>query len=142
MLSFSPAASLSLHTCSLYAEVRIAYWRGCPVAIKMLYEVLAGSPHHIDLLLQEVCISWKVHHPNVAAVCGITLELDDEKKKAWIVMELLQGSLSGVIADSRRRGVQPLTLREKVDMARDSLCGLNYLHTLVSSFETNQQKTY
>ena len=97
----------------------------------MLYDFLASSPHNIDLLQQEVTIAWKIHHPNVAAVCGVTLELEDEEKKAWIVMELLQGSMAGVIDESRRRGVQALTLREKVDMAHDSLCGLNYLQYLV-----------
>jgi serine/threonine protein kinase len=111
-------------------EVCIAYWQGCPVAVKMLYEVLASSPHNIDLLKQEVSVTWKLHHPNVAGVCGITLELDDKTKNAWIVMELLQGSMAGVIDESRREGVKPLSLREKVDMAYDSLCGLNYLQHL------------
>jgi hypothetical protein len=113
-----------------YGEVCIAYWQGCPVAVKMLYEVLASSPHNIDLLKQEVSVTWKLHHPNVAGVCGITLELDDKTKNAWIVMELLQGSMAGVIDESRREGVKPLSLREKVDMAYDSLCGLNYLQHL------------
>ena len=100
----------------------------------MLYEVLAASQHNIDLLLREVSISWKIHHPNIAAVWGLTLELEEEKKKAWIVMELLQGSMAGVIDESRRRGVKHLTLREKADMAHDSVCGLNYLHSLVRYF--------
>ena len=99
----------------------------------MLYEALAGSQHNIDLLLQEVSIAWKVHHPNIAAVCGVTLELEDRRKKAWIIMELLQGSVAGVIEQSRHRGVKPLSLREKVDIAHDSLSGLNYLHCLVGT---------
>lgn len=98
----------------------------------MLYEVLAGAQRSIDLLLQEVGIAWRVHHPNIAAVCGVTLEIDDEKKTARIVMELLQGSMANVINESQRPRVQQLTLREKVDLARDSLCGLDHLHTLVS----------
>jgi hypothetical protein len=120
-----------------YGEVCIAYWQGCPVAVKMLYEVLASSPHNIDLLKQEVSVTWKLHHPNVAGVCGITLELDDKTKNAWIVMELLQGSMAGVIDESRREGVKPLSLREKVDMAYDSLCGLNYLQHLVRDIRSN-----
>lgn len=117
-----------------HIEVHVAYWRGCAVAVKMLYEELASCQRNIELLQQEVSIAWKLHHPNIAAVCGVTLELEDEEKKAWIVMDLLQASLSMVIEQSRQRGVQQLTLREKVDVAQDSLCGLTYLHTLVSCF--------
>ena len=117
---------------SFYLEVRIAYWRGCPVAVKMLYEVLATVQRNIELLLQEVSVAWKIHHPNVAGVCGVTLETEGTKRRAWIVMELLQGSLGGVIDASRVEGVGALTLRERLDMAHDSLCGLNYLHSLVS----------
>ena len=116
----------------MYTEVCIAYWQSCPVAVKVLYEELAAYQRNIDLLLQEVNIAWKIHHPNVAAVCGVTLELTDEKKTAWIIMELLQGSMCGVIDASRRQDVGALTLRERVDMAHDSLCGLHYLHSLVS----------
>ena len=102
----------------------------------MLYEILTTSPHNIDLLMQEVTVAWKVHHPNVVSVCGVTLELKNEKpetdnNKAWIVMELLQASMAGVIGESRRDKLQALTLREKVDMTHDSLSGLNYLHSLV-----------
>ena len=116
---------------SVNVEVRIAYWRSCPVAVKVLYEALAAYQRNIDLLLQEVNIAWKVHHPNVAAVCGFTLERKEEKTTAWIIMELLQGSMGSVIDASQ--GVGGLTLREQVDMAHDSLCGLDYLHSLVST---------
>lgn len=100
------------------------------MAVKMLYEVLANSLHNIALLLQEVSLGWRIHHANIASVCGLSLELDGERKTAWIVMELLQGSVSGVIEASQRRG-PTLSLREKVDIAHDSLCGLQYLHSLV-----------
>lgn len=59
------------------------------------------------------------------------MEIEEKKKTAWIIMEVLMGSLSGVIDDSRRSGVQPLTLREKADVAHDCLCGVNHLHSLV-----------
>jgi serine/threonine protein kinase len=100
----------------------------------MLYDVLADSQHNIDLLMQEVSIAWKIHHPNIASVCGVTIELKERRKTAWIIMELLQGSMAGLIDESRREGVRQLTLREKVDMAHDSLCGLNHLHCLVSIY--------
>ena len=109
----------------LYCDlvVCIGYWRGCPVAVKLLYDHLAAVQRNIQLVQQEASVAWKIHHPNIASVCGVTLEL--EEKKAWIIMELHSGSMSGVI-DACQRDVAPLTLREKVDMTHDSLCGLEY----------------
>ena len=90
---------------------------------------MAAAPRYVHLLQQEVFVAWRLHHPNIAAVCGVTLEL--EEKKAWIVMELQSGSMSGVI-DACHGDVSSLTLREKVDMAHDTLCGLDYIHSMVS----------
>ena len=104
------------------------------MAVKKLFEELAQVQRYVDLFKQEVSVAWKVHHPNVAAVCGVVLEKEGKKTKAWIVMELLQGSMSGVIDASSKEEVGALTLREQVDLAHDSLCGLDYLHTLVSDF--------
>ena len=102
------------------------------MAVKILYKELAAYQRNIDLFLQEVNIAWKLHHPNVVTVCGVTLERRNEKTTAWIIMELLQGSMCDVIDASRQQEVGALTLRERVDMAHDSLCGLHYLHALVS----------
>ncbi|XP_062499267.1 probable serine/threonine-protein kinase DDB_G0281745 [Corticium candelabrum] len=110
-----------------YGVVCVGYWRGCPVAVKLLYDHLAAVQRNIHLVEQEASVAWKIHHPNIAAVCGVTLEL--EEKKAWIIMELHSGSMSGVI-DACQGDVAPLTLREKVDMAHDSLCGLDYIHSM------------
>ncbi|XP_062523531.1 probable serine/threonine-protein kinase DDB_G0281745 [Corticium candelabrum] len=110
-----------------YGVVSVGYWRGCPVAVKLLYDHLAAVQRNIHLVQQEASVAWKIHHPNIAAVCGVTLEL--EEKKAWIVMELHSGSMSGVI-DACQGDVAPLTLREKVDMTHDSLCGLEYIHSM------------
>ena len=103
------------------------------MAVKMLYESLAEHQRNLELLLQEASVAWQMHHPNVAAVLGVTLEESDKKVTAWIIMELLQGSMSSVIEASQRQKAGTLTLRERVDMARDSLCGLDYLHCLVST---------
>ena len=114
----------------LYCDlvVCVGYWRGCPVAVKLLYDHLAAVQRNIHLVQQEASVAWKIHHPNIAAVCGVTLEL--EEKKAWIIMELHSGSMSCVI-DACQGDVAPLTLREKVDMTHDSLCGLDYIHSMV-----------
>ena len=93
--------------------VCFGYWRGCPVAVKLLHERLAAVQRNIYLVQQEASVAWKIHHPNIAAVCGVTLEL--EEKKAWIIMELHSGSVSAVI-DACQGDVAPLTLREKVDI--------------------------
>lgn len=105
----------------------------------MLYEELATSHRATQLWVQQASIGWTVHHPNIVAECGLTLELEREKKMAWIVMELMQGSMAGVIDEAQRKVVQPLTFKEKVDLAYDSVCGLNYLHTQVSRFTTAGQ---
>ncbi|XP_062523739.1 probable serine/threonine-protein kinase DDB_G0281745 [Corticium candelabrum] len=108
-------------------RVCVGYWRGCSVAVKLLYDHLAAVQRNIHLVQQEASVAWKIHHPNIAAVCGVTLEL--EEKKAWIIMELHSGSMSGVI-DACQGDVAPLTLLEKVDMTHNSLCGLDYIHSM------------
>ncbi|XP_062523651.1 probable serine/threonine-protein kinase DDB_G0281745 isoform X2 [Corticium candelabrum] len=110
-----------------YGIVCVGYWRDCSVAVKLLYDHLAAVQRNIQLVQQEASVAWKIHHPNIAAVCGVTLEL--EENKAWIIMELHSGSMSGVI-DACQGDVAPLTLREKVDMTHDSLCGLDYIHNM------------
>ena len=45
-------------------------------------------------------------------------------------MKLQSSSVSSVIDACQRDGA-PLTLREKVDMAQDSLCGLDHIHSMV-----------
>ena len=77
---------------------------------------------------QEASVAWKIHHPNVAVVCGVTLE--KEVKMAWVIMELQSSSVSSVI-DACQRDAAPLTVREKVDMAHDSLRGLDHFHSMV-----------
>ncbi|XP_062503379.1 uncharacterized protein LOC134180277 isoform X2 [Corticium candelabrum] len=114
-----------------YGDVHIAYWQGCPVAVKMLYDTLLSNHSNVvELLQQEVSVAWKIHHPNIVLVCGMALELEEQKKTAWIVMELLQGSVAGVIEAAKKEDVLSLTLREKLDVTHDALCGLNYLHSL------------
>lgn len=123
------------HKFSDYTDVPSAHWKGCPVAVKMMPIELAGS---LRFIVQEASVAWMIHHPNVATVYGLTLELEDEKNKAWIVMELLQGSMDELFDASRLRGVEPLTFKEKVDLAHDSVCGLEHMHTRVSRFTAGE----
>ena len=97
-----------------------------------MYEDLAAVQRNVQLVQQEASVAWKIHHPNIATVCGVTLEV--EGKRAWIIVELHSGSMSGVI-DACQGDVAPLTLRETVDMTYDSLCGLDYIHSMVRTFK-------
>ncbi|XP_062506307.1 ankyrin repeat and KH domain-containing protein 1-like [Corticium candelabrum] len=110
-----------------YGAVYVGYWDGCPVAVKCLYDDLADVERYVQPVQQEASVAWKIHHPNIAAVCGVTLE--KEVKKAWVIMELQSGSVSSVM-DACQRDAAPLTVREKVDMAHDSLCGLDHIHSM------------
>ena len=47
--------------------------------------------------------------------------------------------MSGVI-DACQGDVAPLTLREKVDMTHDSLCGLDYIHSRVRTLNVNEER--
>ena len=98
----------------------------------MLHKVFVDIPRYVHLLQQEVSVAWAIHHPNIVAIWGVTLQLEGKKKEAWVIMELLQGSMSAVM-NACKDDIRPLTLREKVDMAIDACRGLDYIHSLVSN---------
>ena len=51
--------------------VYVGYWDGCPVAVKCLYDDLADVERYIQLVQEEASVAWKIHHPNIAVVCGV-----------------------------------------------------------------------
>ena len=57
--------------------------------------ILADVERYVQFVQQEASVAWKIHYPNIAGVCGFTLE--KEVKKAWVIMELQSGSVSSVI---------------------------------------------
>ena len=107
--------------------VRVGYWRGCPVAVKTLHQELAKEHHQRRLFEQEVAVCSRLHHPNIAAICGVIQQRDAPFS---LIMELLQASLSDVIEAALLSG-RYLTLREQTDLSHDCLSGLTYLHDLV-----------
>ena len=107
--------------------VRIGYWRGCPVAVKSLHEELAKEHHQRRLFEQEVSVCSRLHHPNIASICGVIQQRDAPFS---LIMELLQASLSDVI-EAALLSDRYLTLREQTDLSHDCLNGLTYLHDLV-----------
>ncbi|XP_062510989.1 uncharacterized protein LOC134186915 isoform X2 [Corticium candelabrum] len=114
-----------------FGEVVVAEWQGSTVAVKKVYDFLTQDQENIkrqvDFFLQEVSVAWKIHHPNIVPVYGFCLETNGKTTLAWLVMELLQCSLGDVL----KINYSQLTLREKVDIGRDCLCALNYLHSLM-----------
>ena len=115
----------SLKFVPLSTEVKMGYWRGCYVAVKIMHELLHRD-HYLDLFQQEVGMCSHVHHPNVVSLCGVTTE-DDVPVR--IITELLEGSVSDVIKASLR-SPNRLSLREQVDMATGFTAGITYLHQL------------
>ena len=95
--------------------MKIGLWGGSPVAVKTYRDVQVGEGVLSDILL--------CRHPNVTAVYGLT---EDHKS---IVMELTEGNVAELITGFAQAG-GVLSLREKVDMARGCLQGLNYLHRI------------
>ena len=104
----------------------IGVWQGYPVAVKVFYEALVTDRYNRNILEEETAICSRLRHPCIAAVCGVTRK---NGSSVSLVMELLQGSLADVIQAAEYLK-QHLTLREQVDMSRDCLCGLMYLHTI------------
>ncbi|XP_062510953.1 probable serine/threonine-protein kinase DDB_G0281745 [Corticium candelabrum] len=111
-----------------FGVVVVAKWQGSTVAVKKVHDVLCVNQRCRDLFLQEVSVALKIRHPNIVFVYGYCLETECEKPIAWIIMELLQCSLDAM------HNYSQLTLREKVDIASDVLCGLNYLHSPMANF--------
>ena len=107
--------------------MRVGYWRGCPVAVKTLHQELAKEHYQRRLFEQEVAVCSRLHHPNIAAICGVIQQRDAPFS---LIMELLQASLADVIEAAHVSG-RYLTLREQTDVSHDCLSGLTYLHDLV-----------
>ncbi|XP_065838715.1 kinesin-like protein KIF13A isoform X2 [Oscarella lobularis] len=124
-----PLADVKMTTIRLgggaYGEVKVGYWRGCPVAVKTFFECL-DTDYYLDLFKQEIAICSRARHPNIVFLCGVTTVNDTPLR---IVTELLEGSLSDVIKASVRCK-EPLSLREQIDLASGMTAGISYLHQL------------
>ena len=107
--------------------MKVGYWRGCPVAVKMFYACLE-SDYYLRLFQQEISVCTRARHPNIVSLCGVTTENNVPLR---IITELLEGSLSDVIRAAHRSGL-PLTLREQIDLALGTTAGITYLHLLGS----------
>ena len=96
------------------------------MAVKVFRELLVADQYNRRILEQEIAICSRLRHPCIAGICGVTRK---DGAPISLVMELLQGSLADIIK-AAERSRQCLTLREQLDMSRDCLCGLIYLHKI------------
>ena len=108
---------------SLYLEVKVGFWRGCKVAVKMCHELL-NTAYYLDLFKQEMAVNCRIRHPNIVALCGVTTV---DGLPLRIITQLLEGCLRDVINASFAR---PLSLRERVDLAIGFTSAISYLHSL------------
>lgn len=100
-------------------------WCNTDVAVKVYYEVHVNE-RTIPLLQQEISVWSKAHHPNIVSICGVTVVKD---RPLQVIMELMEGSLTDVIAAAHNSG-RYLTLREQLDMATGCLDAIVYLHQM------------
>jgi serine/threonine protein kinase len=96
------------------------------VAVKTLHEELSKEHYQRRLFEKEVAVCSRLHHPNIAAICGV---IQEEGAPFSLIIELLQASLADVIEAAHVSG-KYLTLREQTDVSHDCLSGLTYLHEL------------
>lgn len=108
----------------LGAEVRLGRWRGCKVAVKVLYENIR-SGFNSRLFQQEVNVGSRLRHPNIVTMFGVTVT---DRTPSQIIMELLECSLSELLTTASSS--DGLTLREKVDLGSDCISGVSYLHRM------------
>ena len=105
--------------------MKVGYWRGCRVAVKTFFNCL-DTEYYLNLFKQEIAICTRVRHFNIVFLYGVTTVNGTPLR---IITELLEGSLSDVIKASICCK-EPLSLREKIDLASGMTAGISYLHQL------------
>ncbi|CAI5524707.1 unnamed protein product, partial [Closterium sp. Naga37s-1] len=102
-----------------FGEVRLASWRGTPIAVKVLRDEYAANPAALNEFRQELRILQSLRHPNIVQFLGAVTK----SRPRMIVTEYLKVNLRDVI---RKKGALPAheALRYALDVAR----GMCYLH--------------
>ncbi|GJP57139.1 hypothetical protein CLOM_g16178 [Closterium sp. NIES-68] len=102
-----------------FGEVRLASWRGTPIAVKVLRDEYAADPAALNEFRQELRILQSLRHPNIVQFLGAVTK----SRPRMIVTEYLKVNLRDVI---RKKGALPAqeALRYALDVAR----GMCYLH--------------
>ena len=101
-----------------WAVVRVAKFRGLPVAAKCLHTLIV-SDYNRQLFVREMSIAARVRHPNLVQFIGAMME-----GESIILTELMATSLRAVL---ERRPFNPAQITSiNLDVAR----ALNYLHLM------------
>ena len=107
------------------ARVYKGLWRGTAVALK---ETKLSSVSIADALSrelrQEISLHADLRHPNILPLYGLCRSLTT----VTMVTELMDGTLAQYTT-SRLSGPDPLTVQEKMHIAREMLKGVVYLHS-------------
>eukprot|EP01120_Amphizonella_sp_Union-15-10_P008947 TRINITY_DN3303_c0_g1_i1.p1 TRINITY_DN3303_c0_g1~~TRINITY_DN3303_c0_g1_i1.p1 ORF type:complete len:610 (-),score=109.22 TRINITY_DN3303_c0_g1_i1:80-1909(-) len=104
-----------------YGNVYRGMCRGKRVAIKVPKEQL--PPRKLEQFRQEVDIMSKIFHPNIVLFMGANTQSDRIK----IVTELCVTDVEKIL-----RSDKPLTMYERMQMAKGAALGMNWLHGIVN----------
>ena len=101
-----------------WAVVRVANFRGIPVAAKCLHQVII-SEYNRDLFVREMNLASRIRHPNLLQFVGATLD-----GELIILSELMHTSLRAQVESG------PLAIQLVRSIALDVARALNYLHLM------------
>ena len=97
-----------------------------PVVLKVVLPQHAGDPEFLQMLHDEARLAAKLDHPNLVRLLGH----GDEGGRHYLVLEYVDGpTLSELLAAARGAG-QPPPLSVALDICRQLLEALRYLHQL------------
>ncbi|KAK1295410.1 Serine/threonine-protein kinase HT1 [Acorus calamus] len=108
----------------LTGNYQVAKWNGTKVSVKILNKDSYLDPESINAFKHELTLLQKVRHPNVVQFVGAVTQ----NIPMMIVSEYhSKGDLSSYLQKKGRLQPQK-TLRFALDIARQVLVGMNYLH--------------
>ena len=110
-----------------YGQVIEVYVHGTLCAAKEIHSILIRHDHaeQIKRSFQAECVkSSRILHPNIVQVLGIYYPTP-RAKLPWLVMELMDTSLKGLIEKREKEGIP---LHFKLSMLVDVAQGLEFLH--------------
>ena len=110
-----------------YGQVIEVYVHGTLCAAKEIHPILIrhDDAEHVKRSFQAECVkSSRILHPNIVQVLGIYYPTP-QAKLPWLVMELMDTSLKGLIEKREKEGIP---LHFKLSILVDVAQGLEFLH--------------
>eukprot|EP00339_Tiarina_fusa_P004751 CAMPEP_0117019868 /NCGR_PEP_ID=MMETSP0472-20121206/15180_1 /TAXON_ID=693140 ORGANISM="Tiarina fusus, Strain LIS" /NCGR_SAMPLE_ID=MMETSP0472 /ASSEMBLY_ACC=CAM_ASM_000603 /LENGTH=499 /DNA_ID=CAMNT_0004724931 /DNA_START=1 /DNA_END=1500 /DNA_ORIENTATION=- len=104
-----------------YGQVFSGICRGKIVAIKVFKPGMFQTEEERNAIRDEVRIMSKIYHPNVVLFMGACTVEDS----LMIVTEKMPTDLETLIIDEKK----PLSLFQRIKMAKDAALGMNWLHS-------------